>query len=117
LIIISKRLFPYFEPFFGQKLTLSICGSGCQICKLAALKPPNRGGGIVMVMKKPNQAELENRIQQAMELAKTSMSVDGDHHTRYYLDQMVRVLAGDDYHRIVGETIEEVGRWEEGIAP
>lgn len=43
------------------------------------------------------------RIKAAIDLAVRYGGIDGDHHKRWVIDQMVRVLAGDDYGRIVAE--------------
>lgn len=50
-------------------------------------------------------------------------TVDGDHHKMWVIDQMVRILAGDSYEKLVAmfENVDEDGEpeyeWETGIAP
>ena len=62
------------------------------------------------------------RIYAAVELAVQYGGIDGDHHKAWVLDQMVRVLTGDDYARVVadakdGEDGPDTYAWNEGIAP
>lgn len=62
------------------------------------------------------------RIQAAIDLAVRYGGIDGDHHKAWVIDQMVRVLAGDRYRKIVrearsGEDGPETYDWNEGIAP
>ena len=62
------------------------------------------------------------RIARAIELAVRYGGIDGDHHKAWVIDQMVRVLAGDRYERIVtdakaGEDGPNTYEWNEGIAP
>jgi len=61
-------------------------------------------------------------IAAAIELAVMYGGIDGDHHKAWVIDQMVRVLAGPDYDRIVAEACDgEDGpdsyEWNVGIAP
>jgi len=62
------------------------------------------------------------RIDAAITIAVQSGSVDGAHHKAWVIDQMVRVLAGEYYDRIVaeakmGEDGAETYDWDVGIAP
>lgn len=62
------------------------------------------------------------RIREAIELAVKYGGIDGSHHKTWVIDQMVRVLAGKDYERIVadacsGEEGPNTYEWELGIAP
>lgn len=66
---------------------------------------------------------LTERSDKAIELAVRFGGIDGDHHKAWVIDQMVRILAGDEqYQQIVaeardGEDGPETYGWEEGIAP
>lgn len=58
----------------------------------------------------------------AIELAVQYGGIDGAHHKAWVIDQMVRVLAGDEYEQIVtdakaGEDGPDTYEWDEGIAP
>lgn len=62
------------------------------------------------------------RIDEAIEIAVRYGSIDGDHHKAWVIDQMVRILAGDQYDAIVAEAKSgvdgpETYEWNEGIAP
>lgn len=64
----------------------------------------------------------DDRIERAIELAVACGGIDGDHHKAWVIDQMVRLLAGDDYDRIVeearaGEDGPDTYEWDCGIAP
>jgi hypothetical protein len=64
----------------------------------------------------------EESVKKAIDLAVRYGGIDGAHHLRWVIDQMVRVLAGDAYAAIVaeakaGEDGPESYSWEEGIAP
>lgn len=50
------------------------------------------------------------------------VGIDGSHHKDWVIDQMVRVLAGEEYEKIVvdaksGEDGPESYEWNIGIAP
>lgn len=60
------------------------------------------------------------RIEKAIELAVQYGNIDGAHHKMWVIDQMVRVLAGEDYDRIVteakaGENGPETYEWSCGL--
>lgn len=62
------------------------------------------------------------RISAAIELAVRYGGIDGSHHKTWVIDQMVRVLAGENYERIVreacdGENGPDTYDWDVGIAP
>ena len=62
------------------------------------------------------------RITAALTLAVDYGGIDGAHHKDWVIDQMVRVLAGDDYDKIVakacaGEDGPQTYSWNVGIAP
>ena len=64
----------------------------------------------------------EERCKQAIEMAIAHGGHDGAHHKDWCIDQMVRILAGDDYKQVVtnacaGEYGAETYSWEVGIAP
>ena len=66
--------------------------------------------------------ELKNKIEEAIELASESMTCDGAHHKVWYMDQIVRLLAGDRYPEIVkatniNEDGEDIDAWDIGIEP
>ena len=71
-------------------------------------------------MKKERQSW--QRIDEALDIARRYGGIDGDHHKAWVIDQMVRVLAGDDYEDFVKESCDgEDGpntyEWNVGIAP
>lgn len=58
----------------------------------------------------------------ALSVARNHGGIDGDHHKAWVIDQMVRVLVGDDYDAWVadacdGEDGPETYEWDTGIAP
>lgn len=62
------------------------------------------------------------RIHKAICLAVQYGGIDGDHHKAWVIDQMVRILAGENYEKIVkeacdGEDGPDTYDWDEGIAP
>lgn len=66
--------------------------------------------------------DFPDRCKKAIEMAVQHGGHDGDHHKTWCIDQMVRILAGDDYLRVVAEACEgEDGPntydWDEGIPP
>ena len=65
---------------------------------------------------------MTDQIEKAIEIAVTYGGIDGAHHKDWVIDQMVRVLAGDSYDKIVKEACEgkdgpNTYTWEVGIAP
>lgn len=63
-----------------------------------------------------------DRIELATDLALEFGQIDGSHHKAWVIDQMVRVLLGDKYERVIadycdGEDGPETYSWDEGIAP
>lgn len=70
----------------------------------------------------PSDLTDSDRIEKAIELAVQYGGIDGSHHKAWVIDQMVRILAGDDYERIVAEAKNgddgpDTYDWDEGIAP
>ncbi len=62
------------------------------------------------------------RVKAAIALAVRYGGIDGAHHKAWVIDQMVRVLAGENYDSLVaaaknGEDGPETYSWEVGIAP
>ena len=63
-----------------------------------------------------------DRIKEAIELAVQYGGIDGAHHKAWVIDQVVRVLAGDNYDKIVDDACAGVDgpntySWDCGIAP
>lgn len=63
-----------------------------------------------------------SKVEHAIQLAVRYGGIDGDHHKAWVIDQMVQILAGDDYRKIVAEAMDgEDGPatygWNVGIAP
>ena len=62
------------------------------------------------------------RIFEALKLATDYGQTDGAHHKMWVIDQIVRVLAGDEYPAVIkahndGDDGPETYAWDEGIAP
>lgn len=59
----------------------------------------------------------DEKIKQALEAAKDSQ-YDGEHHKMWVIDQMVRILSGENYDKWVKEFCDgEEGEWDIGIPP
>ena len=66
--------------------------------------------------------EHERRARLALDLIVRYGGIDGAHHLRWVLDQVVRTLAGDRYQDVVddacaGEDGPNTHEWDVGIAP
>ena len=67
--------------------------------------------------------KVENeRIDKALEIAIRYGQIDGGHHKMWVIDQMVRILTGDEYETIVkescnGEDGPHTYEWDTGIVP
>ncbi|MDB5716166.1 MAG: hypothetical protein JWO15_3563 [Sphingomonadales bacterium] len=64
----------------------------------------------------------DTRIFDAVELAITYGSIDGAHHKQWVIDQMIRILLGDEYEKTIanakdGEDGPNTYGWDEGTAP
>lgn len=64
----------------------------------------------------------KKRVNKAIELAIRYGGYDGGHHKMWVIDQMLRVLAGDNYDQIIkdanaGEDGPNTYEWDTGIAP
>jgi hypothetical protein len=62
------------------------------------------------------------RCKLAIDIAIRYGGIGGEHHKAWVIDQMVRILAGEEYERIIvdakaGEDGSETYGWDEGIAP
>lgn len=63
-----------------------------------------------------------DRITLALDLALGGGGIDGAHHKQWSLDQIVRVLTGDQYDTVIaeyqdGEDGPDTYTWDEGVAP
>ena len=66
--------------------------------------------------------EASKRIEDALALAYRYGGIDGDHHQKWLVDQMVRALTGDGYEAWVakaneGEDGPNTYDWDVGIPP
>jgi len=63
----------------------------------------------------PDSATVNER---ACALALRYGGIDGGHHKQWLIDQMLRIVAGDDYDRIVEQyNSDPCAQWNTGIAP
>jgi len=63
-----------------------------------------------------------DKINKAISLAIQYGQTDGDHHKMLVIDQMIRILAGNKYNKIIteanaGEDGPNTYSWDIGIAP
>jgi hypothetical protein len=61
--------------------------------------------------------DMEKKIETAKLLIIRHGGHDEAHHKAWCLDQVFRILAGDDYEDIVNLYIGEGHEWDEGIPP
>jgi IS30 family transposase len=66
---------------------------------------------------KQRQQHLEKMRKDAFEFIIEHGGHDGDHHKAWCLDQVFRILTGEDYEKIVTQIRSEGYCWDEGIAP
>lgn len=64
----------------------------------------------------------EQRIVKAVAVAMEYGQFDGDHHKQWALNQVVRILAGNEYNSVIaafenGEDGPQTYEWDTGIAP
>ena len=64
----------------------------------------------------------EEKIIESLKIALKYAGYSGSHHKSWVLDQMVRILAGDQYDAIItnykkGDDGPETYYWQEGIGP
>jgi len=62
------------------------------------------------------------KINTALNLIYEYGSIDGGHHQKWLVDQILRTLTGDDYTKWVkdfqsGEDGDDTYEWDKGIAP
>lgn len=57
----------------------------------------------------------EEKIAKAVEIAWRVGNTDGAHHKQWGLDQILRVLLGDEYEKAAAN--HEAGFWDTGIPP
>lgn len=68
------------------------------------------------------ESSADDKVAKAIDLAVQYKGGDEAHHKDWVIDQMVRILAGDDYDKVVceakaGEDGPETYAWDVGIAP
>jgi len=66
--------------------------------------------------------DYEAKIKAALEIILRYGGIDGSHHKTWVIDQVVRIITGDNYEQWViaakaGEDGPETYDWDEGIAP
>ncbi len=66
--------------------------------------------------------EAKAQIDAAVDLAFQYGNIDGDHHKQWVIDQMIRILTGDQYEVLVGEACKgdfgfKAYNWDVGVAP
>ena len=59
----------------------------------------------------------ENRCMEISNLILAYGMIEGEHHKQWLIDNIVRVLKGDDYNNWVKEMYEDGYEWDAGIAP
>jgi hypothetical protein len=64
----------------------------------------------------------QEKIEEALQIALNYGQTDGSHHKMWLIDQMVRILSGDNYDILIkrfcdGEDGENTYYWDCGIAP
>lgn len=64
----------------------------------------------------------KDQVDAALSVAHRYGGIDGDHHKKWVIDQMVRALTGDGYAEWIravkdGEDGPETYGWDEGIPP
>lgn len=71
-----------------------------------------------------NKATAEQRIADAMTIVNRYAGIEGEHHKTWVIDQIVRMLLGDDYNDWVAKRNSESGGdgdtyqpWNTGISP
>lgn len=79
-----------------------------------------QGDGFILPL--GNDKDIQKSIIRSLNLILQYAGIDGEHHKTWVIDQVVRVLAGEDYRRFVaefeyGEDGPQTYEWSEGIAP
>ena len=70
-------------------------------------------------------SEHEDKIERAIDLGIRYGQIDGSHHKMWVIDQMMRILTGSEYEKIIkenslpkeGDDEDAVYEWDCGIAP
>ncbi len=79
--------------------------------------------GASWIIGEEQEAETDtDRGALALNLALSYGQIDGSHHKNWVIDQMVRILAGDQYESVIadrrfGADGPDTYSWDEGIAP
>jgi hypothetical protein len=65
---------------------------------------------------------MDNKIQQALNLALEYGGIPGEHHKMWVIDQIVRILSAGQYDELIkencsGEEGPDTYEWDIGIAP
>ena len=63
------------------------------------------------------KAELTKRTNEAIALAICYGQTDVSDHRLWVIDQMVRILAGDEYDQIIAYACDGCGDWKVGTPP
>jgi hypothetical protein len=82
----------------------------------------NTANAIVNAPVSPRVIDGKDIIDEALDMLIGYGGFDGGHHKMWVIDQAVRILAGDDYERIIYDACHEkdgtqVYDWDCGIAP
>jgi hypothetical protein len=72
-----------------------------------------KGSGAGMTTSEEYIAELEAKVNATLELLSEDGWIDGEHHKTWVIDQVARILLGNEYD----EWVKKIGDWETGIAP
>lgn len=64
----------------------------------------------------------EQRIVKAVSMVLDSVHYDGEHHKQWTLDQVLRILTGEEYENVIakfetGEDGTQAYEWDTGVAP
>lgn len=69
-------------------------------------------------MEEATLEQLKARMKEAVETVTNVMSIDGEQHKVWALDNIVQVLAGEDYDSLVENFQADTGKkWNRGIEP
>jgi hypothetical protein len=61
-------------------------------------------------------ARLKERVEAAKSVLLDDGQVDGGHHKAWVIDQALRALTADEYHKVIGEWCEGY-MWDVGVSP
>lgn len=67
-------------------------------------------------------ATMAKTMQKAIDLGTEYGGIDGAHHKAWVIDQMIRILAGDQYDEVIAKACDgsegpNTYYWDHGIAP